>query len=101
MSGYTVGDKGTELAGRCTDAGQPVDLTGAAVELHLGPTVGPTQTKAATITDPAAGQWAYRWAAGDLVQAGAWQVEAQVTSADASVVQTFGPARFDVNPQLG
>jgi hypothetical protein len=99
---YTVGDRGVPLVGVCTDGGTPVNLAGAAVELHVrapgGRIVGPA---AATVTDSAAGRWQYLWATGDLADAGTYQVEAQVTAGGGSTVQTFGPAPIVVHQQIG
>ena len=94
MSTFTVGDTAPALTGTVN-----ADLTGASVEVHLRKPDGTTLTKAATITDAATGAWSTPWAADDLDTAGVWEAEAQVTYSD-STVQTFGPVRFVVQPQI-
>jgi len=96
---FTVGDKGTVLTGTCSDNGTPVDLAGSTVELHIQPPQQDILTRAATTGDN--GTWTYAWAVDELTVAGPWKVEAQVTSSDGTVVQTFGPIEFQVRPQLG
>ena len=94
MSTFTTGDTAPALTGTVN-----ANLTGAAVELHLRKPDGTTLTKTAQVTDPATGAWSYAWQVGDLDAAGVWEVEAQVTYSDATV-QTFGPQRFVVVPEI-
>lgn len=100
---YTVEDKGTVLAGVCTDAGTAVDLTGCTVELHIRvpDSTNTVLTRAATVDDAAAGGWSYVWQVDELTVAGIYKVEAQVTSADGAIVQTFGPDDVEVRNQIG
>lgn len=94
MAKFTVGDDAPALTGTVN-----ADLTGATVELHLLKPDRTVLTVAADVTDEAGGAWSYAWADGDLDQSGGWQVEAQVTFSSGRV-QTFGPERFNVDPQI-
>ena len=94
MTTFTAGDTAPALTGTVN-----ATLTGATVEAHLRKPDGTTLTKPATVTDAATGAWSYSWAVGDLQTPGVWEVEVQVTFSDATV-QTFGPQRFVVAPQI-
>lgn len=94
MSTFTTGDTAPPLTGTVN-----ANLTGATVTLHLRKPDATTLTKPATITAAATGAWSYSWAVGDLDTPGVWEVEAQVTFSD-TTVQTFGPQRFYVAPQI-
>lgn len=62
--------------------------------------MGEALTRAAVVTGATAGTWSYTWGTGELDTPGVWDVEAQATYAGGRV-QTFGPARFVVRPQIG
>lgn len=94
MSTFTTGDTAPPLTGSVN-----ANLTGATVTLHLRKPGQDVLTKAATITDPAAGEWSCAWAPGDLDEPGTWRLEAQVTFSG-NTVQTFGPATFKVTEQI-
>lgn len=96
--GFTVGDKGISLAGKCRDGTTPVDLTGRTVQLRYGPAGDPARTGQATITNPAGGVWEYLWADGELDTDGLWSVTASVLDGS-TLLQTFGPATFYVAAQ--
>lgn len=98
---YTVGDKGIAIHGQCLDGTAATDLTGSTTELHIRKPDGTVLTRTATITEPTTGQWQYTWGAGELTEPNHWQIEAQVTSADGSIAQTFGPVTFFVKPEIG
>ena len=95
---FTVGDIGTVLRGTCTDGGTPVNLTGAEVEVHIQRPGNPVIIADAQVPNPATGGWEYAWEDGDLIRDGGHAVEVQVTLGD--VVQTFGPASFNVRKQI-
>lgn len=94
MTTFTTGDTAPALTGTVN-----ANLTGATIELHIKRADGTVLTVPATITDAATGAWSYEWATGDLNVRGDWKVEAQVTYSD-TTVQTFGPQRFFVVPQI-
>ena len=97
-SPWHVGDTTPALTGTCTNAGTPVDLTSAAVEIHVRRPDRTVITRPATTTT-AEGVWTMAWTDEDLTVAGTHTVEAQVTYADESV-QTFGPQTFQVAQQI-
>ena len=92
-----VGDTAPALSGSVN-----ADLTGATAVAHIRKPDGTVLSKAATPGVVASGStpWnAAAWAVGDLDQSGVHEVEVEVTYAD-TTVQTFGPQRFVVEPQI-
>lgn len=70
--------------------GNAVNITGSAVRFHMRP-IGSTQAtidQAAVIVTPLSGIVQYNWQASDTAAVGSYQVEFEVTYADASV-ETF------------
>lgn len=94
MTTFVTGDTAPALTGTVN-----ANLTGATVTLHLRKPDGTTLSPTAVVTDAATGAWSYSWQVGDLNTAGVWEVEAQVTYSD-TTVQTFGPQRFVVVPEI-
>ena len=94
-----VGDTAPRFTAKLTADGQPVDLTGAAVTVHLlKPDRRTVVTLDATHDGTSGNVTGAEW--GDtLDQAGGWRVEVEVTYSD-STVQTFGPSTLSVSPQI-
>ncbi len=69
-------------------AGNPVNLTGATVRLHVGRSGQPIVDAPATIVDAAGGVVSYAWQAQDLATPGQWLAEWEVTYATGEV-ETF------------
>lgn len=72
------------------ESGNPVELTGADVQLHLiEPRGGPTfLDEPATIADESEGVVRYEWADGDTTESGRYRAEFVVTYVDGGV-ETF------------
>lgn len=104
MLELTTGDTAPGLTGVCSNKTggitTPVDLTGAAVAIHIQRADKTVLTKTATITDADSGAWSATWSVGDLNTDGTYKAEAQVTYAG-GLIQTFGPVSFKVVKQLG
>ena len=94
MATFTTGDTAPQLTGTLG-----IDLTSAAVEIHIRKPSGDTINSAVTVTDEATGAWQYDWAADDLDEAGVWAVEAQVTFVTGAI-QTSNQTTFRVKSQL-
>ena len=81
MADIHVGDVGTRLTVTLTDeTGAAVDVTGASLlEMRLRLPGGGTLTRGATtVTDGSDGQISYVTQAGDLSEAGEWELQAYV-----------------------
>lgn len=99
----TVGDTRPILTGTCqSQTGAtltPANITGATLAIHLRKPSGSVVTKTGVIVSGTAGTWSYTWLTGDLDVEGNWTCEVQVTFSDGSI-ETFGPTKFNVAPQL-
>ena len=80
-----------------------VDLTGASAVFYFRHRSGRTAKvsgSSVTLTDAAAGEIEYRWAAGDLDVPGFYQAEFRITHTDAKV-QSVLIDDVEVKPKLG
>lgn len=100
MSTLHVGDTAPPFTADLATGGAPVNLTGATIALHFRKPDGTVLTLPATADTPTTGGKVTggAWGTG-LDTAGGWTVEAQVTYSDGKI-QTFGPKRFTVLPQI-
>lgn len=91
---FVQGDTRPNLLGTLTfpATGDPVDLTGASVafQMRKGDDRRYTVNALATITDAANGKVRYDWGANDLSVHGEYQVQFEITFADATI-QTTDP----------
>lgn len=98
---YTVGDTAPALTGNVN-----VNLTGAAVEVHVSRPDATVFSRAGTIVGAATGAWSFQLIAGDLTLAGVYRIEVQVTFSGGTI-QTFafdtaGQSNvFTVRDQIG
>lgn len=99
----TKGDTSPDLTGTCSTELNGVvtvaNITGATLALHIKKPSGTVLTKVGTIVSGVAGTWSYTWVAGDLDEAGVYEVENQVTYSNGRI-QTFGPDKVAVQDQL-
>lgn len=99
MATFTVGDTAPDLTGTLTSNGTPVNITGAALAVHVRKPDATTVTLTGVIVDALTGRWSAAWGASDLSKSGTHHVEVQVTYSSGKI-QTFGPVAFFVNSQL-
>lgn len=99
MATFTVGDTSPNLSGTLTSGSVPANITGAALAVHVKRPDGTVLNLTGTIVDPLAGSWSVAWGASDLSVKGSHDVEVQVTYSNGKI-QTFGPQRFYVQPQI-
>ena len=96
---HHVGDTSPDLTGQCLSNGTGKSITGATLEVHVRRPDGTVITRAGVPVTPATGEWSMPLQVGDLTVAGTHRVEVQVTYAGGKV-QTFGPDRLPVDPQI-
>jgi len=93
MTTFTIkqNDSSPAMLATLQDAGgDAVSVNGGSVRFHMRP-IGSTQVtidQAAVIVTPLSGLVRYNWQAGDTATVGSYQVEFEVTYADATV-ETF------------
>ena len=93
---YHVGDTTPPLKGKLSSDGQPVNLTGATLSVHVRKP--DRSVLIISATGGADGIWTAPWP-GPIEAQGTHRVEVQVTYSDGQV-QTFGPASLGVQPQV-
>jgi len=102
---FIAGDTLPELRGTLTedDGTTPIDLTGAAVALHIGYEI--PLVKTATILDAAAGQWQVSWETSDLRE-GVYSYEIQITDSGGDMrtinrhSDTDKPLQMIIDPEI-
>lgn len=86
-----------------TEDGQPIDLTGASVEIRLRHKIsGRLVTGNCTISDAAGGEATYQWQVGDLSDAGEYDTKYYVTypSGQGGTVPNDGSDTILVDPEI-
>jgi hypothetical protein len=77
MTDFVSGDTGSTLLVTCTDdAGEVINISGSTVKIRWKEAAGTVAEKDMTVTDGAAGECSYKFAAGELFAPGmAFEIE--------------------------